>query len=313
MAPRVLLAEPRPLCAAAQAELAGWAELVQGPLERDELLTQVAAADVLWVRFAHRIDAELLAAGTRLRAVVTATTGLNHIDTDAAARLGVPVLSLRGERALLDGVRATAEHTVALLLALLRRLPDAVASTRAGTWEREPFQGREVARRTVGVLGYGRNGRLVARTLRALDANVVTHDPAPAAAAQALEDGVEVAGFDDLLRRAEILIVLVALAPATVGLLGARELALLPRGAVLVNTARGEVLDEDALADALDAGALAGAALDVIADEPAGLAGRRIHGRDDVLLTPHIAGWTLESVERTEVFLARRLKETLGA
>jgi D-3-phosphoglycerate dehydrogenase len=312
----ILLPEPRPLCDSARRELERWATLQQGPLTRAELLAALPAADVLWVRFAHRIDRELIAAGTSLRAIVSPTTGLDHIDLEAARRAGVPVLSLRGERELLDGVRATAEHTIAILLGLLRRLPAAVASTRAGEWEREPFQGREIARRTVGVLGYGRNGRLVTRTLQALDAHVLTHDPDAEAVAAATQDGVETVGFDELLERSAILTVHVPLEPATAGLLGARELALLPEGAVLVNTSRGEVVDEDALVAALESGRLAGAALDVIADEARGLAERPLSryaaAHDDLLLTPHIGGWTLESVERTEVFLARRVQNELA-
>jgi D-3-phosphoglycerate dehydrogenase len=281
------------------------------PLDRAGLLAALPEADVLWVRFGHRIDAALLRAAPRLRAVVSATTGLDHIDTAAAAELGVDVLSLRGEREFLADVRATAEHTVGLLLALLRRIPDAVESTRAGRWDRGPFQGREVARHTAGILGYGRNGRLVARTLAALDARVLTHDPDPAAAERARADGVAAVGFEDLLRRAEILTIHVALEPATVGLVGREQLALLPRGAVLVNTSRGELVDEEALADALEAGRLAGAALDVIAAEPEGLAGRRLARSPNVILTPHIGGWTADSVARTEEFMARKLRASL--
>src|SRR4051812_48277188 len=110
----VLLPEPRPLCDAARREVERWATLEQAPLTRAELLAALPAADVLWVRFAHRIDSELIAAGTSLRAIVSATTGLDHIDLEAARRADVPVLSLRGERELLDGVRATAEHTIAI-------------------------------------------------------------------------------------------------------------------------------------------------------------------------------------------------------
>lgn len=320
MPPRTLaLCERDPLSAAAVDALGdGWrVDHRPGAMNRAALLDAVAGADALWVRFAHRIDREVLASG-RLQAVVSPTTGLGHVDLEAAGELGVPVLSLRGEQAFLADVRATAEHTIALLLAVLRRLPAAAADAAGGSWRREPWQGREVAGTTVGILGYGRNGRLVARTLQALGARVRACDVDVAAQAQARDDGVEVVGLDDLLATSGVLTVHIDLRPSTTGLLGRAELDRLPHGAVVVNTARGEVVDEDALCDLVEAGRLGGVAVDVVDGEGTRpWAGRRLQvlaaTRDDVLVTPHVGGWTDASVRKTETFLARKLVDRCGA
>ena len=134
-----------------------------------ELRTLAADADVLWVRLRHRIDATVMDAAPRLRFLVTPTTGLNHIDTEEAARRGIRVLSLQGAREFLDGVRATAEHTIGLMLALLRGIPASTRHVRAGGWNRDLFRGRELYGKTVGVVGYGRarpRGGAISRSLR---------------------------------------------------------------------------------------------------------------------------------------------------
>src|SRR3954466_10466810 len=124
--------------------------------DRAELLSLTAEATVLWIRLRHRIDTEVLDAGPNLRCIVTPTTGLNHIDAEAAAARGTTILSLRGETDFLKDVRATAEHTLALMLGLLRRLPSAAAHTALGGWDRDSFRGRELYGKTIGIVGYGR-------------------------------------------------------------------------------------------------------------------------------------------------------------
>jgi D-3-phosphoglycerate dehydrogenase len=313
---RILNVEPAGYAEEARAVLQGLGELVERPLGRAELLRALPAFDVLVVRLGHQVDRELLDAGPRLRAVVTATTGLDHVDLEHARRRGVAVLSLRGETAFLETVHATAEHTWALLLALLRRVPQASAAVRAGRWERDPFRGQELAGRRLGLLGLGRLGRRVARYGLAFDMRVAAHDPH----ATAWVDGVRRArDLGDLLTGADVLSIHVPLTAETRGLVGRAALAALPPGAVLVNTARGEVVDEAALVEALASGRLAGAALDVVAGERA-LAGgaasplldyARRH--DHVLVTPHVGGATVESMARTEVFMAGKLAAFLGA
>ncbi len=307
---RILNAEALGYCDEARALLRELGTLTEGDLSRDELLAQIGGYDVLIVRLAHQVDRAVLDAGVRLKAIVTATTGLDHIDTAYAASRGVAVLSLRGETAFLDSIWATAEHTWAVLLAVLRRIPQAHASVRAGHWDRDLFRGRELARKRLGIVGLGRVGRKVARYGLAFAMDVAAYS----LQAEPWVDGVaRMPSLPALLERSDVLSIHVPLNDETVGLIGARALKRLPRGAVLVNTARGGIVDEAALVDALETGHLAAAALDVIAHERAPearnagplLAYARRH--DNLLITPHIAGATHESMADTEVFMARKL------
>lgn len=314
MRPTILVAESERFSPEAVAILERVGDVRLADLDRRGLLAAVRDAEVLWVRLRNRIDAEALDAAPRLRAIVTPTTGVNHIDVAQAERRGVRVLSLRGEETFLRDIRATAEHTMGLMLAALRHLPAAAEHVRAGGWDRDHFRGRELYRSTVGLVGYGRLGRIVGRYLTAFGATVLAVDPHRTAAE--LEDGVVLVCLDELLQRSRIVSVHVPLTSETQGLIGREELALLPPGAVLVNTSRGEVLDEPAIVDALLSGHLGAAAVDVLADErPDGMGHSPLvaHARahDNVIVTPHIGGATRESMERTERFMAEKLATIL--
>lgn len=279
-------------------------------LDRRALLDRISWATALIVRLRHRVDDDLLARAPDLKVVATATTGLDHLDLDAARRRGVTVLSLRGETEFLDTVHATAEHAWALLLALSRRIPWAHRHATTEPWDRDRFRGRELAGRALGVLGMGRIGRRVARCGLAFGMKVAGCDPSPADWPTDVE---RLPDPESLARRSDVLSVHVPLSPATRGLVNARVLAALAPGAVLVNTSRGAVVDEDALAAALESGALGGAALDVLAGETADGGPHRsrllslARDRTDVLVTPHVGGATFESMARTEVFMAEKL------
>ncbi len=279
---------------------------------RTELLDAAAGADALWVRLRHRIDAEVLDAAPALRLVATPTTGVTHLDEEAIATRGVQLCTLRGERDLLERIPATAEHTVLLLLALLRQLVPAADHAAAGGRERDRFRGREVAGSTIGLIGYGRLGQLVAARLVPFGATVVATDPAVEP-----DDVVELVDLPTLLARADAVVVLASLGDSSSGLLDAGGLRRMKPGALLVNTARGELVDEAALVAALREGRLAGAALDVLADEHAlepdrpllALARER---PDLVLVTPHIGGATVESMATTERHLATMVAARLA-
>ena len=315
--PRILVSESAGFDPGAAAVLRDVGDLQLADLDRAGLLRAIPAADVLWVRLRHHIGADVLDAAPRLRAIATPTTGLNHIDVAAAEARDVRVVSLRGEAGFLRDVRATAEHTIGLMVALLRRLPAAHAHAVAGGWDRDRFRGRELHGATVGLVGLGRLGRLVARYLAAFDARVLAADPHVAPAS--VPDGVALVPLDVLLREADVVSVHAAYGAETHGLIGRRELALLRDGAWLVNTARGELVDEAALLDALHGGRLAGAALDVLAEvhvrppsrEHPLVAYARAH--DNLVLTPHVGGCTHESMAKTERFLAGRVASLLGA
>ncbi len=304
---RILIAESQDFSAAACRLLAEAGDVELADLDRAGLEAGIGEAQVLWVRLRHFIDAGLLERAPELEMIATPTTGLTHIDLEAAERRGVRVVSLRGETEFLNGVRATAEHTMALMLALLRHLPAAVAHVQAGGWDRQLFRGTEIYNKTIGVVGYGRLGRIVARYLRAFDARVLAADPN----VTFVEPGVELAPLETLLRESEVVTLHVNLTERTSGFFGRREFEQMKRGSYFVNTARGELVDEDALLGALRSGRLEAAAVDVVANEhgPA----TRLTGVPNLLITPHIGGCTRESMQKTEEFLARKVVGQLVA
>jgi D-3-phosphoglycerate dehydrogenase len=290
------------------------ADVEWGDLDADGLRDRLGPdVDVLWVRLRHHIDRAVLRRAPNLRFIVTATTGLNHIDLDAARDRGVTVVSLRGETEFLRNIRATAEHTIGLMLALLRDVPRATVAVRDGRWERDAHKGRELYEKTVGLVGFGRIGRLVARYLEAFDARVLAHDIAP------LDDvppHVQSVELPELLATADIVSLHASHRPGDPCIIGPAQLRLMRPGTWLVNTARGELLDELALVEALEEGRLAGAALDVLADEtrtsadthPLMMLARR---SPTLMITPHIGGCTHESMAKTERFLVVKLLDEL--
>lgn len=313
---KILNAEPLDYSPDARAILRSTGELVERPLDRAGLIDALPPYDVLIVRLATQVDREVIDAGRNLKAIVTATTGLDHIDVGYATRRGIAVLSLRGERAFLDTVPATAEHTWALLLALVRRIPWAFGSVLDGRWERDDFRGHDLWGRRLGILGLGRIGRIVARYALAFGMRVFAYDRSP----EEETEGVTLRpSLPALLRTSEILTLHVPLDAQTEGLIGEVELGLLPPGALLVNTARDGVVDERALLRALGSGQLGGAALDVLSDERGLRSETRAalldyaRGHGNLLITPHIGGATTESMSRTEIFMAEKLKRHLAS
>lgn len=310
---RILNAEPEGYSVEAMAVLQDLGQVDARPLTRAELLAVLPDYDALIVRLGLQVDREVLQRGRRLKAVISATTGLDHIDLEAARELGVQVLSLRGEVDFLRSIPATAELTWALLLALVRRIPAAFQSVLAGEWERDRFRGHDLAGKRLGILGLGRVGSMVARYGLAFNMRVAAYDPHP----QMWVDGVErLPAMSDLLARSQVLSVHVPLNEETRGLIGEGEIGRLPNRSLLVNTSRGEVIDEAALVSALESGTLAGAALDVIAGERgAGIDGSPLaayaRAHDNLIITPHIGGATRESMAATEVFMARKLETFL--
>jgi D-3-phosphoglycerate dehydrogenase len=182
--------------------------------DRGELLAKVRDADVLWVRLRHRIDAEVMEAAPRLRAIATATTGLNHIDLEEAKRRNILVISLRGETAFLEKIFATGEHTLALILALVRHVPQSAKHVVGGGWNRDVFRGRELHGKTAGIVGLGRVGRIVAGYLQALGMRIVATDPALAECPVA---GVSLLPLEDLLAQSDLVTLHISLTEETRG------------------------------------------------------------------------------------------------
>jgi D-3-phosphoglycerate dehydrogenase len=274
---------------------------------------RLADADALVVGLERRLDAALLQRAARLRVIATRTSQLRHLDRDEAERRGIAVLFVEPDAPALQETASTAEETMALLLALVRNVPWAFGALLDGRWERARYGGSELRGKTIGLIGFGRLGRMVARYAQAFELRVVAHDPY-VPDAELVERGVEPVGLDELLAAADVVSIHCTWSDETYGLLGERELAAMRPGALLVNTARGEITDERALLAALESGRLGGAAVDTLAGEdPAGghLAGNPLveyaRTHENLIVLPHLGGATREATERTQLYISEQL------
>lgn len=311
---KILNLEPEGYSDKAKEILAQAGELCERRCTRVELKEVIKDAEVVIVRFGHRLDAEILNHATRLKVIATAATGLDHIDLPEAKRRGIEVISLKGEQAFLESIYATAELTWGLLLSLVRQIPAAAASVRQGEWERDRFGGHELHGRTLGVVGLGRIGRKIAHYGLSFGMTLVGFDPY----VTTWPVGVRrVQKLSDLLVVSDVLSIHVPLNEETKAMVGAKELAQLPPGAFLINTSRGDVLDEHALVVALKTQHLQGAACDVLSGEhhpgflkqsPLALYAAQ---HDNLIITAHIGGVTKESWEKTEIFIAQKIVERM--
>jgi len=309
--PLVRLAEPNDFSQQALDVLAPFVDVQAEVVAPTDLRAALASCDVFWLRLGHKIRADDLS-GDRLKVIACPATGLDHIDVDACRARGIRVVALKGEVGFLRRIRATAEHTFALALALLRKLPSATAHTEQGGWDRDLFRGRELFESTMGIVGAGRLGTIVADMARAFGMRVVAYDPR-----DDFPDGLErVDSLQALCAQSDVVSLHVVYNDDTHHLIDAEVLAAMKPSAVLVNTSRGGVVDTEALLSALQSNVLAGAALDVVDGEPDFTADTPLlaYARDNdrLLVTPHIGGNTSESFVRTEVFLAHRVLQALG-
>lgn len=312
--PRVLVAEPERFDSEALARLSTACDVVLEQATTETLAAAFSAFDAVWIRLGFRVDRAMLGDRPRCRVLACPATGLDHVDLAACAERGIRVVSLKGEAEFLQRVCATAELSVGLMLALLRNLPRAAEAVRGGEWNRDAFRGRELHEKTVGLVGVGRLGRLVAKMLSGFDVDVLGYD---IRADFPVERVRRSATLDELLEASDIVSLHVTYDETTRHLVGAREIARMKRGSFLINTSRGGVVDERALLEALESGHLAGAALDVIEGEPHPplaqsplLAYARAH--DNLVIVPHIGGNTWESTRKTELFIADKVLAALG-
>jgi D-3-phosphoglycerate dehydrogenase len=288
--PRVLVAEP---IGRTGVELlkqhfhvdegAGWS--------REQLAERIGEYDGILIRSGTKLDEELLSKGERLRAVGRAGVGVDNVDVAAATRRGVVVVN-----APQSNVITAAEHTMALLLALARNIPRAHASLTGGAWERSKFSGVELHSKTLGILGFGRIGQLVAQRARGFGMRVIAFDPY-VAAERYRELGVERAdSVDEIYAAADFLTLHLPKTPETEGILNAAAFAKCRDGVRVLNVARGALVNEEDLKAALDSGKVAGAALDVFGAEP--VTEHPLFSYPNVIVTPHLGASTAEATDR---------------
>jgi D-3-phosphoglycerate dehydrogenase len=270
----------------------------------DELREAISAYDAILIRSATKLTAELIEAAERLKVIGRAGTGVDNVDIEAATRRGIIVANAPESNSI-----AAAEHTMALMLALCRNVPQAHGSLVGGRWDRAAFKGTELYGKTLGVFGFGRIGQLVAKRAQAFEMEIVAFDKF-VSAERFRELGVEGAeSRDQLYERADIISLHLPKTPETVNWIDAEAIGQMRDGARIVNCARGELIDLDALLAGLESGKLGGAALDVFPEEP--FTGHPIFERPDVVVTPHLGASTAEAQDRAGMVTAEQVTAAL--
>jgi D-3-phosphoglycerate dehydrogenase len=273
-------------------------------IDRAELLEAIADASAVIVRSGTRLDAEVISAAPSLQVIGRAGIGVDNIDLDAATKRGIVVVNAPQSNTL-----SAAEHTMALMLALCRRIPEADRSMHRGEWNRSSYVGMELADKTLGIVGLGRIGSLVAQRSLAFGMRLIAYDPY-VSPDRARQMGVELVSLDELCSRADVITIHLPKTQETVGLLSKERIASMKPSVRIVNTARGEIIDEEALAAALHEGRIAGAAIDVFSKEPPG-ADHPLIGAPNTILTPHLGATTAEAQDKAGKTVAEQVSAVL--
>ncbi len=280
-----------------------------------------ADANILVARLAYKIDKSWMDKMPNLKIIATPTTGLNHIDLEEAKKRGIKVISLKGHTSFLKDIPSTAEETMALMMALVRNLPWAFDDVKKGNWNRDRWCGHQFIHKTLGLLGCGRLGKIVAKYAKALGMRILGTDP-NVDARTLTRQSVEKVSMDKLFKESDILSIHVSLygepsriiGPSTYNLVKEKHLKMMKPTAYLINTARGEIIDEAALLKALQKKWIAGAALDVMHNE---VGGEHLKNNPlikyaktntNLLIVPHLGGATYEAMQVTEDFIADLVK-----
>jgi D-3-phosphoglycerate dehydrogenase len=299
---KIIVAEKISSAAVAHLQEPGWTVLTADQLD-GKLGEHLETADALIVRSAVQADAKLLTHAKKLRVIGRAGVGVDNIDLEAATHKGIAVMNTPGANAV-----AVAEQTLGMMLAMARHLCRADALMHAGKWEKKSLQGTELRGKTLGIIGLGRIGMEVARRARAFAMELVGHDPFVSVSV-AKEQGIRLAGLDDVYAAADYITLHVGLTPQTAGMINVASIAKMKKGVRLVNCARGELVNEADLAQALKEGRVAAAAIDVFTEEPPHNSPLLV--LQNVVLTPHVGGSTAEAQEAVGVQIAQQVKEYL--
>ncbi|NLI31331.1 MAG: phosphoglycerate dehydrogenase [Deltaproteobacteria bacterium] len=272
-------------------------------LGSDALRRIIGDYDALVIRSATKATADIIEAAHNLKVIARAGIGLDNVDIAAASKRGIVVMN-----APEGNVITTAEHAIALILALSRNIPQASHSMKAGKWEKKRFQGHEVYNKTLGIIGIGRIGRIVAERAKGLQMNVIAYDPY--INVDVLEElGIEYAEFDELLARSDYITVHTPLTKETRGILNAEAFSKAKRGVYVINCARGGIINEEDLHEAIKSGIVAGAALDVFSQEPP--TGNPLIELDQIIATPHLGASTDEAQENVAIGVAEQVIDYL--
>ncbi len=305
MAPRVLISDALSPAAVAIFKERGIEVDFQPGLGKDKekLASFIGAYDGLAIRSATKVTPAILGRASRLKVIGRAGIGVDNIDIAAATANGIIVMNTPFGNSI-----TTAEHAIALMLALARQIPQANDSTKAGKWEKDRFMGIEITGKTLGIIGCGNVGSVAASRAIGLQMHVIAYDPF-LSPERALDLGVEKVGLDELLRRADFISLHTPLTPQTKNILSAENLGKTKKGVRIINCARGGLVDENALRALLDSGHVAGAAFDVFSREPA--IDNPLFGSPETICTPHLGASTSEAQEKVAMQIAEQMSDYL--
>jgi len=299
---RILICDELSSLAVETFQANGFEPEVRTGMTEDELVAAIPGVHAMVIRSATKVTRRVIEAADELRVVGRAGVGIDNVDRQAATENGVVVMNTP-----LGNTVTTAELAISLLCSLSRHIPRADRATRAGDWKKKSLMGTELTGKTLGVIGLGRIGQVVAKRALGLEMSVIAHDPyITSKGGSSPIEAVELLELDDLLSQADFITLHVPLLESTQNLISKEKLALMKPGARLINAARGGLLDEAALAVALDEGRLAGAALDVLAEEPPS-SDHPLVGREDVILTPHLGASSHEAQENVALQVADQI------
>lgn len=272
--------------------------------DRSALLEELATAHAILVRSATKVDAEAIAAAKQLKVIARAGVGLDNVDIKAATAAGIMVVN-----APTSNIISAAELTVGHILSLARHIPAAHGALAQGQWKRSKYTGVELYEKTIGIIGLGRIGALIAARMQAFGTNVIAYDPY-ITSARAQQLGVQPVSLDELLEQSDFITIHMPKTPETTGMISAPQLARMKKTAFIVNVARGGLIDEADLADALRSGTIAGAAVDVFVSEPP--TDSPLLGLENIIVTPHLGASTDEAQEKAGVSVARSVRLALS-
>jgi D-3-phosphoglycerate dehydrogenase len=282
---------------------AGFKVDVKTGLTPEALKKEIGKYDALVIRSATKVTADIIESAKKLKVIGRAGSGLDNVDKVAATKRGIVVMNTPGGNTV-----TTAEHTIALMLAMARQIPQATASMKQGKWEKKKFMGVELYNKTLGIIGLGNIGSHVARMAQGMGMKVITYDPY-LSEEKARTLGVEVVGFDELIQRADFITSHVPLTNETRNMINAETIAKMKKGVRIINAARGGVIDENALYRALKSGHVAAAALDVFEKEPPGES--PLFELDNFICTPHLGAATADAQENVAVAIANQIVDYL--
>jgi D-3-phosphoglycerate dehydrogenase len=281
-------------------EKAGFTVVVKSKMPKDELFKEIKDADGLIVRSGTKVTAELIEAAPKLKIVGRAGSGLDNVDTPAATKRGIVVMNTPGGNTV-----TTAEHTMSMICAMARRIPQATASVKAGKWEKDKFMGVELYNKALGIVGVGQIGSHLTKMAQGIGMRVIAYDPY-LAPDRAEKMGVTMMELADLFKNADIISVHTPLTPETKGIINAKAIATMKPGVMIVNCARGGIINETDLVEALKSKKVAAAAFDVFEEEPV-KADNPLLALDNFICTPHIGAQTMEAQENVAVGIAEQV------